>query len=371
MPKILFVSNTANFSKFNLPFINWFKQQGWQVDYASSGDEMVVSCDNHYVINMVRSPFSFENIKAIKKLRIILNEEKYNIIHCHTNIGAMVTRLAAKNLRKKGLKIIYTLHGAYFFKGAPLINWIIYFHVEKYLAHFTDCLITINQEDYNNIKKKLKIPSIYKINGVGIDLKKYFPVSKYRKSSLRREYGYSDNNFIIIYIAEFVRYKNHSFLLKQIPELKRNIPNLKILLAGKGILLDKCKRLVKILNMEDTIDFLGYRDDINILCQISDLHLSVSLREGLSLNNLEAMASGLPIVCSKIRGHIDVIVDGRNGFLFGIDDSALMINSIKKIYENEYMRNEFAQNNIEDVKKYSVDIALSKMTDIYKIFMHS
>ncbi|WP_051004276.1 glycosyltransferase [Treponema primitia] len=151
--KVLFVSNTANFSKFNRPFMRWFKLQGWQVDYISSGEENIFDCDNQYTVCIARNPFSMKNIKAYKKFKEIL-ENDYDIIHCHTPMGGCLSRLAA---RKKRAMIIYTAHGFHFFKGAPLINWLLYYPIEKYLSRYTDCLITINQEDYNFARKKFKM----------------------------------------------------------------------------------------------------------------------------------------------------------------------------------------------------------------------
>jgi glycosyltransferase EpsD len=153
MPKILFVSNTANFSKFNRPFMRWFKQQGWQVDYVSAGEETVLDCDKQYAICMTRTPFDLRNIKAYKELKkILLNN--YDIIHCHTPMGGVLTRLAA---RKSKAKIIYTSHGFHFYKGSPLLNWVIYYQVEKFLLKYTDCLVTINQEDYYLASQKFKM----------------------------------------------------------------------------------------------------------------------------------------------------------------------------------------------------------------------
>jgi glycosyltransferase EpsD len=154
--KVLFVSNTANFSKFNRPFMQWFKQQGWQVDYVSAGEEPVFDCDNQYAICIDRSPFSFNNFKTYKELKTILLND-YDLIHCHTPMGGFLVRLAA---RKSRAKIIYTVHGFHFYKGAPLLNWLIYYPVEKHLTKYTDCLVTINQEDYNLASKKFKMSSI-------------------------------------------------------------------------------------------------------------------------------------------------------------------------------------------------------------------
>lgn len=153
MNKILFLSNTANFSKFNRPFMQWFKEQGWQVDYCSAGEEKVLDCDNQFSINIARSPFSLKNLQGLKQLKNILANGNYQILHCHTPMGGVLGRLAALKLWKQGkLKVIYTAHGFHFYKGAPLVNWLLYYPMEKFLAQWTDVIITINEEDYERAK---------------------------------------------------------------------------------------------------------------------------------------------------------------------------------------------------------------------------
>lgn len=154
MNKILFLSNTANFSKFNRPFMRWFKEQGWQVDYCSAGEENILDCDNQFSIDIARSPFSVKNLQGLRQLKDILASGNYQILHCHTPMGGVLGRLAAYRLRKQGkIKVIYTAHGFHFYTGAPLINWLLYYPMEKLLAQWTDVIITINEEDYERAKK--------------------------------------------------------------------------------------------------------------------------------------------------------------------------------------------------------------------------
>ncbi len=154
MKKVLFLSNTANFSKFNRPYMRWFKAKGWQVDYCSAGEEEVADCDNQFAISIARSPFSLKNIRAYHEVKKILLENQYDILHCHTPMGGVIGRLAAKKLWQKGkIKVIYTAHGFHFYKGAPLLNWLLYCPVEKWLSHYTDVIVTINEEDYEKAKK--------------------------------------------------------------------------------------------------------------------------------------------------------------------------------------------------------------------------
>jgi len=151
--KILFVSNTVNFSKFNKPYMKWCTQNGWQVDYCAPSDEVVTDCDNHIILPIPRSPFSRAIFKCIKVLKKKLEKEQYDIIHCHTPMGAVIARLAASKLfKQKKVKIIYTAHGFHFYKGAPLLNWLLYYPVEKFLLRYTDVLI-----DYLVTKRPIAI----------------------------------------------------------------------------------------------------------------------------------------------------------------------------------------------------------------------
>jgi glycosyltransferase EpsD len=133
--------------------MRWFRQQGWQVDYASAGEEVVDDCDNQYTIPIARSPFNLNNLGAYRELKTLLSND-YDIIHCHTPMGACLARLAA---RKGRARVIYTAHGFHFFKGAPLLNWLVFYPIEKYLSKYTDCLVTINEEDYYLANKKFKM----------------------------------------------------------------------------------------------------------------------------------------------------------------------------------------------------------------------
>ncbi|MDR0506306.1 MAG: glycosyltransferase family 4 protein, partial [Dysgonamonadaceae bacterium] len=206
---------------------------------------------------------------------------------------------------------------------------------------------------------------LFKIDGIGVDLSRFCPVMDEEKARLRGEYGYAADDFILLYIAEFIPRKNHAFLLQQIPELQKSIKNLKLIFAGKGELFDECKKIAEELNIAPIIAFLGYRNDIDVLCKIADVHVAPSKQEGQGLNNIESMACGLPIVASKIRGHSDVITHGHNGFLFDLHKPDEMTAAIITLYRNPELRREMSQNNIVDAKKYSLETAVQKMAYIY------
>ena len=158
---------------FHLPYLKLFKDQGYEVHVATNGTEEIPYCDKKHTISFERSPYKINNLKAIKQLKQIIDKENYEIIHTHTPMGSVVTRLAAKGARKKGTRVIYTAHGFHFYKGAPLINWLLFYPVEKYLSKYTDTLITINDEDYQLAKKKFKKTNVEYVPGVGIDPNKF------------------------------------------------------------------------------------------------------------------------------------------------------------------------------------------------------
>lgn len=210
-----------------------------------------------------------------------------------------------------------------------------------------------------------KHAQVFMMDGVGINLEKFKAVSPKEKLTLRSKYKYDSCNFIIIYIAEFIPRKDHEFFIKNIPELKKRIPNLKVIMPGRGVQLKEMKILAVNLEVDDIIWFPGYRKDINLLCAISDLYVTTSRQEGLPISVIEAMASGLPIVASSIRGQTDAVLPGRNGELYQLDNNADFVGKILELYKNPELRTEMRKNNIEDSRKYSVDIAVKKMAEIY------
>ncbi|MGI6201166.1 MAG: glycosyltransferase family 4 protein [Christensenellales bacterium] len=372
MKKVLFVSHTSNFVKFNLPYMAWFRQQGWSVHYASTEEEPLPEgcCDVHYKVRIERSPYSFNNIKAYFHLKKILQEERYDIIHCHTPMGGVVARLAARKYRKQGTRVIYTVHGFHFFQGAPRFNWLVFYPVEKWLARYTDCLITMNQEDYQiAVEKNFRARQIVRIDGVGVNTQRFYGATIEEKNALRLKFGFPLEAFCLIYIAEFIPRKNHAFLLEAISELQKRIPNLAVILAGTGDLLDCMKQKADALGIHQVVRFVGYSSKVDEFCRLADVMVSTSNQEGLPISLIEGMASGLPIVSSKIRGSVDLITEGRNGFLYNIGDQKALIDSVEKLYKNPSLRGQLGKNNVLDVAMFSVDHAVEEMAKIYQEYM--
>lgn len=196
MKKVLFVATVVrlHINMFHKPFIKWFHDQGWQVDVAANNDykdksECIIPyCDNFYCLPFERAPLKKGNLDAYKQLKQLIDCEHYDIIHCHTPMGGVITRLAAGSARKHGTKVIYTAHGFHFYKGAPFVNWAVYYPIERILSRRTDLLITMNQEDYM-YAKSFHAKRVALINGVGLDLGKFKEVTNEEKQAVRKWLG--------------------------------------------------------------------------------------------------------------------------------------------------------------------------------------
>ncbi|WP_419961130.1 glycosyltransferase family 4 protein [Psychrobacillus sp. BM2] len=342
---------------------------GHEVHIAANFNDPIDQFEDDRVIkhqiDFARNPYSKGNIRAYKQLVKLFEKIHFELIHTQSPAGGAVTRLAAKVTRKKGTKVIYTAHGFHFFKGAPKKNWLMYYSIEKILSRITGIIITINDEDYVNALNNLNAEEVKHVHGVGIDLEKFPPQTAAKKFAMREKYNYRNEDFILIYAGELSYRKQQDLIIKSAAKLKDEIPNLKILLAGLGALEEKFKSLAKDLKVEHIVQFLGYRNDIPNLMMLSDVAISASRQEGLPVNVMEAMATGLPLVVTDCRGNRDLVVDGENGFVINLKNVREFSDAIKNIYINKEIHLKFSDNSLEMVKQYSIDKVKVEMKSIY------
>lgn len=374
MKKILFVANIhKHFLAFHLPYIQWFKDKGYEVHVAAGGDKKIVvpNADKIFYLSLERNPFRIANIRAYSELKGIIEKEQYCLVHCHTAMGAVIARLAARKLRSQGLlKVLYTAHGFHFFKGSPKMYWFMYYPMEKYLSKYTDAIITINQEDYDMvISHNFKNIDTYKIPGIGINTQRLVLSTPQNKSILRKEYNYDEQTFIMIYIAEYIERKNHKFIIDSVPLLREYIPNLKILFAGTGCLFEQMKDYATIKQYDKYIDFLGFRTDIGKLIALSDIGISSSKQEGLPMNLAEEMYSGLPVVASEDRGHRELIDNNINGFIYLQNDIQQFTSAVVRLALNPNLRMDFGRKAQLKMKKFTLENVLIEMENIYNQYI--
>lgn len=370
MKKLLFVSNISNnVGSFVIASIAAAKRCGFEFYYAANWDgatkEQIAEDEKKYGIKIVhidldRSPYSTKNIKAYKQLVDLINKEKIDYIHCNTPVGGVLGRLAGEKCKVK--KIVYEAHGFHFYEGAPKKNWMIYYPVEKWLAKKTDAIITINNEDFERAKTfKLKNNGqVYYVPGVGMDLSQYNVPDTVREIK-RNELNLKDTDFALISMGDLIDRKNYKIAIEVVAKL--NNPHVHYFICGKGPEEVNLKKLAENLGVEKQVHFLGFRNDIKELLKASDTFLFTSKQEGLARSLMEAMASKIPCVVSKIRGNTELIVNNENGFLCsGLDD---YVNAIIKIMQSPDLAYKFKEKSSKHLNNFSIEKVIDCLFDVY------
>lgn len=358
--KAIIVATLYSFvSQFEKNDIKILKELGYKVYLAANinktDSELESLIEGKLDLKFTRNPISTGNIKSIFKLYKYLKNNKFDLMHCHTPVGGVIGRLTGKLAKVK--TIIYTAHGFHFFKGAPLKNWILFYPIEKILSKFTDILITINKEDFKRVQK-FHSKKVEYIPGVGIDIEKIKNV-KVNIEEKRKELGINAQDKVLISVGELIDRKNHILPIKALGKIKDK--NLKYLICGEGPLKTKLVEECKKEKIEEEVKFLGFRKDIYELCKISDLFIFPSKQEGLPVALMEAIAVNIPIVCSNIRGNIDLVEDYRNGILLDNDE-----NEYKKNIEMLIKKNRIYAENKTLLSKIDIKNIEKKMKEIYE-----
>lgn len=321
MKRALIITTVSGFvPQFEMNNVKILQGLGYEVHYATNYHMPVYTDNNNrlngtgivrHQIDFVRSPYHItKNIKALKQLVNLMRKIKFSLVHCHTPMGGVLGRIAAHKTNTK--PVIYTAHGFHFYLGAPLMNWLFFYPVERWLAKWTDCLITINQEDYKRAKTFPVRGEVEYVAGVGIDLEKYQNIQVDRKA-LRKELGVPEHAFLLISVGELNKNKNQRVIVEAIHQIGDK--NIYYILCGKGSEKDTLNKLIKQYKLETRVKILGFRQDIPELLAVSDCFVFPSKREGLSVALMEAMAVGVPIIASDIRGNRDLVKNGINGYL--------------------------------------------------------
>jgi glycosyltransferase involved in cell wall biosynthesis len=404
--KILFTASTmSHIENFHLPYLKAFEEMGWEVKALA--------------LPVSKSFFSFQNIRAIFSTRKLLLSEGFDVVSSQSTLAGIVTRLAVLLAGKsklsekiqnpdKQIKVFHTAHGYLFYDDNSLKKWA-YLLPEILCGKATDVLMVMNHEDLAIAKKyKLcgKSNKIYYIDGMGIDLARFQQIQATPLPVInewKKFFGIRENDFAFVYAAEFSKRKNHPLLLKgfakaltvlresgknsRLPEEpaaqtegqsqesrapeRRSSENLsagalRLILAGDGALLEETKSLAAELGIENQVLFPGYVKNIPELYACCQAAVTTSRIEGLPFNVMEAMACGLPVVASEIKGHKELIIHGENGLLFESGNQKQLEDRLIEIYRDASARDRFAEAAQDKIIAFSIVKVQPFIMDIYK-----
>ena len=331
MKKALIVTHVSGFvPQFEMNNVRILQKMGYEVHYATNLNNVSYGKDNRrlegtgiicHQVDFARSPFDIKaHIGAIRQLKALFREYDFALMHCHTPVGAALSRIVAAPYRKKGLRVIYTAHGFHFYKGAPWKYWLLFYPVERFLAGRTDVLITINEEDYERADNfcKHKKTKVEWIPGVDLAYWSGTDLTDGQKEEIRKnvreELGIEENETLLLSVGELIPRKNHEEVIRALakPE-KTKGTSFKYCICGHGDLEEYLKALISELGLADKVSLLGYRNDIRNLLYGADLFVFPSKQEGMPMALLEAAATGIPVVASDIRGNREILKDMADG----------------------------------------------------------
>lgn len=369
--KILLVATVqSHICQFHRPLVQMLHDHGYEVHVAARDNLAEKNglkldfADRVFDVPFERSPFNKRNLTAYKQLKKIIDAGNYNAVHTNTPVGGIVGRLAARKARKSGCKVIYTAHGFHFFKGGPIKSWLIYYPIERFMCRYTNLLITINNEDYALAKTHFKVQTAH-IHGIGANSGKYRAVSDDAHIALKKQLGYEGTSLLLC-TGELNANKNQVTAIRAMPDVVKNVPNAKLLLAGNGPLASQLEDEVKRLGMTDFIELLGYKTNLQEYVNAADLIVSCSRREGLPVNIIEGMLCEKAVVASINRGHKELVEDGVTGYLLPPDDPQKFSEKIAALLADSKVAHEMGRAGKEKAAAYTDKAVYRELEQIYR-----
>lgn len=364
MPKkILYCASTvSHIMNFHLPYLKAFHEKGYEVWVAANEQKMIPYVDHVVALPFCKKITSIQNIRAVYMAHKLIRQERFDIVSTHTMLASAVIRAAILPLRHRP-KVFCTVHGYLFNENDGLKKWK-YLLPEKICARITDVLMVMNHEDFAIAEKhKLYHGKLHYINGMGIDLTKFPPITREERTAARSVYNLAETDIAYVYAAEFSKRKNQSFLIQAFAESCKNDSHLKLFLAGEGTMLNSCKNLTRRLGISDQVFFPGYINNIRDLYAACDVCVSTSLCEGLPFNVLEAMACGLPVIASNIKGHRELVLEKKYGSLF--QNYVELKGSIEKSRDTT-LKQSLRKVESQWLKKFALSVVLDDIMSRYK-----
>lgn len=353
MSKILYAASTmSHINNFHTAYIDALRRDGHEVKVMARGDGA------DFDIPFVKKMLSHKNTSCRREIRRIIEREKFDAVVLNTALAAFHIRLAMP--KKNRPKVVNISHGYLFGEKTSSLKEKILLACEKYLAPRTDSVIVMNDEDMRIARdnRLSKNPPLM-ILGMGATT----PPSVSTREEIRREL-LSEDAYVMTFVGELSDRKNQRLLISALPELKLHIPSAVLWLVGDG---DKKGELIELadkLGMHDSVVFTGKRSNPCDFIRAADLYVSASKIEGMPFNLIEALGAGATILCSDIKGHRDLIEDGKTGFLFKSEDVRDFVLQAAEKFDTGATPDASAVNSVYE--KYSFDNVFEKTYSVIR-----
>jgi len=361
MPRaVLFTASTySHLARFHLPYFAAFRSEGWWVDAACGGAPLALpGTERVFEIPFVKHFLSPRNMQAAARLRGVIRSGGYDLIITHTSLAAFFTRLAVRGLSEHPA-VVCMVHGYLFDEDTPFVKREILQAAEALAAPVTDLVLTMNQWDEQYARAHCVGKRVARVPGIGVDFSRLY---RGKRDDLRQSLGYGPDDFLLIYPAEFSGRKNQSFLLHALAALPERV---KLLLPGDGTLREQCVQLAGRLGVLERAVFPGDVREIAEWYAAADCAVSASRSEGLPFHVMEGMYCGLPVVASAVKGNVDLIRDGQNGFLYPFDDQETFQRQIGVLLTDPELVEHLGRQAEQDAEQYALAAVLPRVMEQY------
>ena len=362
--KILYVASTfGHLASFHQPYLQWFADQGYEVHVAAGGTPCELKGVSRYIsLPFEKSMFSPKNLAAVWELYRLMKAERYKMISLHTSLAAFFARLAVVPLGKRRPGVMNTVHGYLFDKDTRWTKRMLLLGAERMTASVTDWLLTMNQQDTEIARRYHLGKRDVLTKGMGVDFTRFTPPEQNQREELRRKLGLKPSELVLIYAAEFSKRKNQGMLIEAMQSLPEHVV---LLLPGQGEMREMCRMQAGRAGLTDRIRFPGFVRDMENWYRASDICVSSSRIEGLPFNVMEAMACGLPVVASDIKGHQDLICAGENGFLYSFGDTKEFVNAVQRLQDAK-VRQRMGEAARSFMQRFGITEVFPELTVLYE-----
>ena len=305
--------------------------------------------------------YSKFNIISLFELRTLVHNYNIDVLHCHL-AKSMFFGFILKLLFFKNIKLIFHEHGRIFQNKA----W--YGQLIKKMQSKADLYIAVSKTTKIRLEnvgiKKDKIKVLYNF----VDLENLNPniLKKYDRMEQRKNLEINEDDFVIGFAARLVKIKGWNTFIKSARILSNTNTNLKFLIVGEGVDKQKVINLISVLDLKNTVQYLGFYPNIQCFYAIIDTLIVPSQFESFGISAIEAQACGVPVIASNVEALNEIIKNKNNGLLFEFANETDLAKKIELMYNNENLRLELTKNGLKNVGKYSLKNYANKLEEIYQ-----